>query len=137
MVPFVNSSLDGWLPFQVRESAAFERTVARIKKTIASRLRKLGGNMNAYRKEIRGTVFFFILYLLTCHTAIWSILFGTDNSVRVLGFPLHYFIAIVLGWFGVLAISIWWNVWADRLEREIAGSSPQSAPSGALAEDRS
>ena len=78
--------------------------------------------MDTYRKEIRGTIVFFVLYLLTCHTAVWSLMFGTDNSVRILGFPAHYFIAIALGWFGVLAISICWTVWADRLEQEIVNS---------------
>ncbi len=79
--------------------------------------------METYRKEIRGTILFFVLYLLMCHTAVWSIFFGTSNDVRVLGFPAHYLAGIIFGWFGVLAVSIWWNVWADRLEQEITTSA--------------
>lgn len=75
--------------------------------------------MNAYKKEAWMTVGFFIAYLLMAHTAPWALIFGIDNSVRVLGFPLHYFLAIALGWFGVLAISVVWNRMADRLEDEI------------------
>lgn len=72
-------------------------------------------------------MFFFILYLLICHTAVWALIFGIDTEIRILGFPAHYFIAIVLGWFGVLAVSVWWNIWADRLEAEIQGSSSGDA----------
>jgi len=86
--------------------------------------------LETYRKEIRGTIFFFVLYLLMCHTAVWSIFFGTSNDVRVLGFPAHYFVGIILGWFGVLAVSVWWNVWADNLEREITGSAAEGHGEG-------
>lgn len=75
--------------------------------------------MSAYRKEAVLTIGFLIAYLLMAHTAPWAIMLGIDNSVRVLGFPLHYFLAIVLGWFGVLAVSIAWNHYADKLEEEI------------------
>jgi hypothetical protein len=85
--------------------------------------------MSAYRKEAVYTVGFFILYLLAAHTAPWAILIGIDNGVRVLGFPLHYFAAVFLGWFGVLAVSIVWNRCADALEEEIAATTAdESAP---------
>lgn len=78
--------------------------------------------MDAYRKEARLTIGAFVLYLLAAHTAPWALIFGTNNGVRILGFPLHYFMAIFLGWFGVLAVSIWWNIAADKLDEEIAAS---------------
>ena len=75
--------------------------------------------MGAYKKEAVMTVGFFVAYLLMAHTAPWAILLGIDDSVRMFGYPVHYFIAIFLGWFGVLAVSIAWNICADRLEEEI------------------
>lgn len=78
--------------------------------------------MDIYRKEIFYTLLFFVLYLLVTHTAVWAVLFGTNNDLRVLGFPLHYFAAIVLGWFGVMAVSICWNIATDRLDEEIGNS---------------
>jgi hypothetical protein len=66
--------------------------------------------MGAYKKEAVVTVGFFIAYLLMAHTAPWAILIGIDDSVRIFGYPAHYFIAIFLGWFGVLAVSIAWNI---------------------------
>lgn len=75
--------------------------------------------MNAYRKEWRSTLVFGALYLALAHTGLIAILTGVDNSVRVLGFPLHYFLAIFLGSAGVMAVSILWNRYADNLEDEI------------------
>lgn len=83
--------------------------------------------MDPYKKEIKGTVFFFIAYLLVCHTGVWALIFGIDTDVRILGFPAHYIVAILFGWFGVLAISVWWNIWADRLEVEIRSSDSAEA----------
>ncbi len=75
--------------------------------------------MSAYRKEAVLTIGFFIAYVLMAHTAPWALILGIDNSIRVLGFPLHYLLAVVLGWFGVLAVSIVWNYHADKLEEEM------------------
>lgn len=89
--------------------------------------------MDTYRKEIFYTIFFFVLYLLVAHTGVWALVFGIDNNVRVLGFPIHYFFAVFLGWFGVMAVSIWWNWATESLDAEIeadatpAASDPVSA----------
>lgn len=71
---------------------------------------------DVYRKECRSTLAFGAAYVLLAHTGIFAIVFGYDNDLRVLGFPLHYFIAIVAGSVGVLIVSIIWNIHADRLE---------------------
>jgi uncharacterized membrane protein len=76
--------------------------------------------MSAYKKEACMTIGFFVAYVLMAHTGPWALILGVDNSVRVLGFPLHYFLALVLGWFGVLGVSVVWNRMADQLEEEIA-----------------
>jgi uncharacterized membrane protein len=76
--------------------------------------------MSAYKKEARMTIGFFVAYVFMAHTGPWALILGIDNSVRVLGYPLHYFIAVILGWFGVLAVSLVWNHMADKLEEEIA-----------------
>ncbi len=84
--------------------------------------------MDTYRKEAVVTVGFFVLYLLAAHTAPWALILGIDNSNRVLGFPVHYFLAVFLGWFGVLAVSIWWNIVADKLDDEITASDGKVRP---------
>lgn len=79
--------------------------------------------MSTYKKEAVLTIGFFVLYLLMAHTAPWAIILGIDNSVRVLGYPLHYFVAIAVGWFGVLGVSIAWNHLADKLDDEITSGA--------------
>lgn len=75
--------------------------------------------MHPYKKEAVLTIGSFVAYLLMAHTAPWALFLGVDTSVRVLSFPLHYFLALILGWFGVLAVALVWNRLADRLEEEI------------------
>ncbi len=76
--------------------------------------------MGAYKKELKSTVGFGIVYVLLGHTGLWAILLGTNNDVRVLGFPIHYFIAIILGSLGVFIVSLFWTRYANALEDEIA-----------------
>ena len=91
-------------------------------------------NLSAYKKEMRSTIGFGLAYILLGHTGLWFIVFGTDNSIRVLGLPIHYFIAIILGSVGVLIVSIIWCRYANRLEDEIeAENAMVSSRSGAAA----
>ncbi|MEQ8899749.1 MAG: hypothetical protein RID11_02455 [Roseovarius sp.] len=76
-------------------------------------------SLTAYIKEVRSTMGFGIIYVLLGHTGLWAVLLGTNNSIRVLGLPVHYFIAITLGSIGVLIWSIIWCRYANRLEDEI------------------
>lgn len=75
--------------------------------------------LSAYQKEIRSTVGFGIVYVLLGHTGLWAVMLGTDNSIRILGLPIHYFIAITLGSLGVLLWSMVWCRYANQLEDEI------------------
>ena len=75
--------------------------------------------MGAYKKELKSTVAFGVVYVLLGHTGLFALMLGTNNDSRVLGFPIHYFIAIVLGSLGVFIASIFWTRYANRLEDEI------------------
>lgn len=74
---------------------------------------------DAYRRECRSTLVFGACYVLLAHTGLFAVILGYDNDLRVLGFPLHYFVAIIAGSLGVLIVSIFWNLYADRLEDAI------------------
>jgi hypothetical protein len=76
--------------------------------------------LKTYTKEWVGTLVFFGLYIIMGHTGLWFAPFAADSETVVLGFPLHYFVAIILGWFGLFFVSLAWLRWADRLEEEIA-----------------
>ncbi|ASJ74781.1 hypothetical protein [Granulosicoccus antarcticus] len=75
--------------------------------------------MKAYDKEIRSTIWFGAIYVILGHTGLFAILIGTNNDNRILGFPTHYFIALILGSLGILVVSIFWASYANKLEDEI------------------
>lgn len=92
--------------------------------------------MKAYDKEMRSTILFGIAYVLLGHTGLWFIAFGTNNDVRLLGLPVHYFIAIILGSLGVLLLSIIWCRYANRLEDEIEAENAVTAQNASTARNR-
>ncbi len=87
--------------------------------------------MDAYKKELRSTIGFGIAYVLMGHTGLWFLIFGIDNSSRILGLPTHYFIALILGSLGVLIVSIIWCGYANRLEDEIEAENAKVAAGSA------
>lgn len=88
--------------------------------------------MRIYHKERLHTVLFLLLYLAMCHTAVWAFLFGIDNSVRILGLPLHFFLIVVCGWLGLTGVAFWWSRAAEKLEQEITGSAFEEPDAGPL-----
>lgn len=85
--------------------------------------------MKAYDKEIKSTIWFAVIYVVLGHTGLFAILIGTNNDTRILGFPAHYFIALILGSVGILIVSVFWASFANKLEDEI------EAENSALQED--
>ena len=75
--------------------------------------------MGAYKKEMKSTIGFGVMYVLLGHTGLFALILGTNNDVRVFGLPIHYVIAIVLGSLGVFILSIFWTRYANNLEDEI------------------
>lgn len=61
-----------------------------------------------YKKEIWITVIFTILLLLMGHTAtVIRLFFPADASLpqaTLWGFPIHYTIPLITGWFGLMAL---------------------------------
>jgi uncharacterized membrane protein len=82
--------------------------------------------MNSYTKEWVGTLVFFALYVLMGHTGLWFAPLTADSGIHVLGFPIHYIFAVVAGWLGLFAVSLFWVKWADRLDEEIAAENEQA-----------
>jgi len=60
----------------------------------------------AYKKEILVTIVFIILYMLMGHTASLFVLFPGLQGGSVWGFPVHYIIPVLTGWFGMLIVAI-------------------------------
>ncbi len=86
----------------------------------------------AYKKEILVTIVFIILYMLMGHTASLFVLFpGLQGGGSMWGFPIHYTIPVLTGWFGMVIVAIIVAVVCNKLDDEIeAANKADDAASG-------
>jgi hypothetical protein len=83
-----------------------------------------------YKKEIRITIIFSVLLLLTGHSASIFILFPGLQQGTLWGFPIQYIIPILLGWFGIaavcLAMTLVCNKFDDEMEEYVKTLAPET-----------
>lgn len=90
--------------------------------------------MSAYTKERLLVVAFLLLFIATGHPWIWTFLMGVRNNQRVFGFPLHYFVSLVLFFVGITVTSLAWVYVEGRVAEEI--TSDEDDTDGAEQADR-
>ncbi|MFQ5705069.1 MAG: hypothetical protein ACE5HT_13745 [Gemmatimonadales bacterium] len=83
--------------------------------------------MRVVAKEKVVTVVFLVLFLLAGHLGIWFVLFPPSPSARLFGFPLHYTIALIVGWPGILLLAMLYSRVANRLDEEMSEDESESA----------
>jgi hypothetical protein len=85
-----------------------------------------------YKKEIRITLIFSALLMLTGHSASIFVLFPGLQQGTLWGFPTQYIIPILLGWFGIaavcLAMTLVCNKFDDEMEEYVKTLAPESEP---------
>ena len=72
-----------------------------------------------YKKEIRITLIFSALLLLTGHYASIFVLFPGLQQGTLWGFPTEYIIPILLGWFGIALVCLVMTVVCNRFDDEM------------------
>jgi len=77
----------------------------------------------AYKKEILVTIVFIILYMLMGHTASLFVLFPGLQGGSMWGFPVHYIIPVLTGWFGMLIVAILAALVCNKLDDEIEAAN--------------
>lgn len=77
----------------------------------------------AYKKEILLTIVFIILYFLMGHTASLFVLFPGLQGGSMWGFPIHYIIPVLTGWFGMVFVSILAAYYCNKLDDEIEAAN--------------
>lgn len=77
----------------------------------------------AYKKEILVTITFVILYMLMGHTASLFVLFPGLQGGTMWGFPSHYIIPVLTGWFGMMVVSIIAALVCNKLDDEIEAAN--------------
>lgn len=71
-----------------------------------------------YIKEVRLTLIFVILIMLMGHTATLFVIFPSWQGGSLWGFPLHYIIPLLTGWFGLTIVSYFMMVYCNRFDDE-------------------
>jgi uncharacterized membrane protein len=109
-----------------------ERSELTSIKNISLAIGKQGGNMKekAYKKEIVVTIVFIILYLLMGHTASLFVLFPGLKGGTMWGFPIHYIVPVLTGWFGMVIIGIIAAVVCNKLDDEIEAANKADEAAG-------
>lgn len=88
-----------------------------------------------YRKEILITIIFVVLLMLTGHSATLFVIFPGLQTGTFWGFPTHYIVPILLGWFGMAIVctimALVCNKFDDEMEEYVnslpsAGGDPTS-----------
>jgi hypothetical protein len=81
-----------------------------------------------YKKEIRITIIFSVLLLLTGHSASIFVLFPGLQQGTLWGFPIQYIIPILLGWFGIAAVCLVMTLVCNKFDDEMADYVKTLAP---------
>jgi hypothetical protein len=83
-----------------------------------------------YKKEIRITLIFTVLLMLTGHSASIFVLFPGLQQGTLWGFPTQYIIPILLGWFGIalvcLVMTLVCNKFDDEMEEYVKTLAPEN-----------
>jgi hypothetical protein len=83
-----------------------------------------------YKKEIRITLIFSALLMLTGHSASIFVLFPGLQQGTLWGFPTQYIIPILLGWFGIalvcLVMTLVCNRFDDEMEEYVKTLTPET-----------
>ncbi len=72
-----------------------------------------------YKKEITLTIVFSVLLLLTGHSASIFVLFPSLQQGTLWGFPTHYIVPILLGWFGIAIVCLVMTLVCNRFDDEL------------------
>lgn len=72
-----------------------------------------------YKKELMYTVVFTILLLVTGHFASIFVAFPALQRGSLWGFPVHYIVPILVGWFGVSIVSWVMAYYCNKLDDEL------------------
>lgn len=74
---------------------------------------------SAYKKEIRYTLIFSALLLMSGHLGLIFVAFPSLQGHMIFGFPSQYIIPVLMGWIGLMAITSIQAKLTNQLDDEI------------------
>lgn len=72
-----------------------------------------------YRKEIISTILFALMFFVLCYTVFIFVLFPELKGPYLLGFPIHYAITLIFGWFGMIVATLIYVKVATKFDEEM------------------
>ena len=72
-----------------------------------------------YKKELSLTVMFVVILMIFGHFAQIFKLFPSLQGGSLWGFPVHYIVPILMGWFGLLILAIIMAVVLNKFDDEM------------------
>ena len=72
-----------------------------------------------YKKEIFVTILFSVILMIFGHFAQIFKIFPSLQGGNLWGFPVHYIIPILMGWFGLLALTIIMALVLNKLDDDM------------------
>ena len=75
--------------------------------------------MKAHKKEVKFTVWMVFIFVAVGNSGIFFSMFPSEG-ISLFGFPIRYIIPILLGWFGVLILTIVSGRIGNQLDDEIS-----------------
>jgi hypothetical protein len=81
--------------------------------------------LDAYKKEVWFTVIMSLIFIISGHLGIFFSLFPTDGYL--FGFPIMYIVPILVGWFGVLGLTIVSGMIGNHIDEAIEKENQENA----------
>ena len=60
---------------------------------------------SAYKKEIRYTLLFSVLLLITGHCGLFFVAFPPLRGHMIFGFPSQFIVPVLMGWIGLMIVT--------------------------------
>ncbi|MDW7650412.1 MAG: hypothetical protein SCK29_01750 [Bacillota bacterium] len=89
-----------------------------------------------YKKELMLTIVFTVVLMLMGHSASIFVAFPSLQQGTLWGFPIHYIIPILLGWFGVAGVSWLMAYYCNKLDDELDAYTAQYNETAAAKEEK-
>lgn len=81
--------------------------------------------MDAYKKEVWFTIIMSLVFVISGHLGLFFSIFPVEGNL--FGFPIMYIVPILVGWFGVLALTIISGKIGNHIDEAIEQENQENA----------
>lgn len=81
--------------------------------------------MDAYKKEVWFTIIMSLIFIISGHLGLIFSIFPVEGNL--FGFPITYIVPILVGWFGVLGLTIISGKIGNQIDEDIERENRENA----------